>query len=102
MQKAQQQATDRGFLWRISRDGRDSYLYGTIHAGRPEWFALGPRTEASLSRTGALALEINVTDPSVLGALREDHSAMAARALALSDACRAGLGPLAANLLALT
>ncbi len=70
MQNAQQQATDRGFLWRISRDGRDSYLYGTLHAGRPEWFALGPRTEASLFRTGALALEINVTDPAVLGALR--------------------------------
>jgi uncharacterized protein len=71
MQKAQQQATDRGLLWRISRDGRDSYLYGTIHAGRPEWFALGPRTEVSLSRTGVLALEINVTDPAVLAALRE-------------------------------
>lgn len=70
MQKAQQQATDRGFLWRLSRDGRDSFLYGTIHAGRPEWFALGPRTEASLFRTGALALEINVTDPVVLAALR--------------------------------
>jgi uncharacterized protein len=71
MQKAQQQAADRGFLWRLSRDGRDSFLYGTIHAGRPEWFALGPRTEASLFRTGALALEINVTDPAVLGALRD-------------------------------
>lgn len=70
MQKAQQQATDRGFLWRISRDGRDSFLYGTIHAGRPEWFALGPKAEASLSRTGALALEINVTDPAVAEALR--------------------------------
>jgi uncharacterized protein YbaP (TraB family) len=70
MQRAQQHATDRGFLWRLSRDGRDSFLYGTIHAGRPEWFALGPRTEASLFRTGALALEINVTDPAVLGALR--------------------------------
>lgn len=70
MLKAQQQATDRGFLWRISRNGRDSYLYGTLHAGRPEWFALGPRTEASLFRTGALALEIDVTDPSVLAALQ--------------------------------
>jgi uncharacterized protein YbaP (TraB family) len=68
--KAQQQVTDRGFLWRLSRDGRDSFLYGTIHAGRPEWFALGPRTEASLFRTGALALEINVMDPTVLAALR--------------------------------
>lgn len=71
MLKAQQQATDRGFLWRISRDGRDSYLYGSLHAGRPEWFALGPRTEASLHRTGVLALEINVTDPAVLATLRE-------------------------------
>lgn len=70
MQKAQQQAADRGFLWRISRDGRDSFLYGTIHAGRPDWFALGPRVEASLFRTGALALEINVTDPAVLAVLR--------------------------------
>lgn len=70
MQKAQQQATDRGFLWRIGRDGRDSFLYGTIHTGRREWFALGPRTETSLFRTGTLAMEIDVTDPAVLTALR--------------------------------
>lgn len=80
MVKAQQQATDRGFLWRISRNGRDSYLYGTIHAGRPEWFALGPRAEASLFRTGVLALEINVTDPAVQSAL-QDATQGAPRAL---------------------
>lgn len=68
--KAQRQATDRGFLWRISRDGRDSYLYGTIHAGRPEWLALGPKLDASLFRSGVLALEIDVTDPAVLAELR--------------------------------
>lgn len=71
MQRAQQQATDRGFLWRISRGGRDSFLYGTLHAGRAEWLALGPRTEASLARTGALALEINVMDPAVQVTLRD-------------------------------
>lgn len=70
MLRAQQQATDRGFLWRLSRNGRDSFLYGTLHAGRPEWFALGPRVEAALFRTGVLALEINVTDPAVLAELR--------------------------------
>jgi uncharacterized protein YbaP (TraB family) len=70
MQKAQQQATDRGFLWRISRDGRESFLYGSMHAGRSEWFALGPQAEASLSRADVLALEINLTDPTVLEALR--------------------------------
>lgn len=69
--KAQQQAADRGLLWRISRGGRDSFLYGTMHAGRAEWLALGPRTEASLARTGVLALEINVMDPAVQAALRD-------------------------------
>ncbi|MEZ5663245.1 MAG: TraB/GumN family protein [Burkholderiaceae bacterium] len=69
--KAQRQAQDRGFLWRLSRGGRDSYLYGTVHAGRPDWFALGPKTEASLLRTGVLALEINVTEPGVREALQQ-------------------------------
>lgn len=71
LQRAQQQAADRGFLWRISRGGRDSFLYGTLHAGRAEWLALGPRTDAALARTGVLALEINVMDPAVQAALRE-------------------------------
>jgi len=70
LQKAQQQATDRGFLWRISREGRDSFLYGSMHAGRPEWFALGPQAEAALARANVLALEIDLTDPTVLDALR--------------------------------
>jgi uncharacterized protein len=69
--RAQQQAADRGFLWRISRGGRDSFLYGTIHAGRAEWFALGPRVEAALFRTGLLALEVNLTDPRVLQSLQQ-------------------------------
>ena len=69
LQKAQQQATDRGFLWRISRDGRESFLYGSMHAGRTDWFALGPQTETALSSAGVLALEIDLTDPAVLDAL---------------------------------
>ena len=71
MQRAQQEAADRGFLWRIGRGGRDSFLYGTMHAGRAEWLVPGPLTEASLARTGVLALEINVMDPAVQAALRE-------------------------------
>lgn len=71
LQRAQQQAVDRGILWRISRGGRDSFLYGTLHAGRAEWLALGPQTDAALARTGVLALEVNVMDPAVQAALRE-------------------------------
>ena len=70
MARAREQATDRGFLWRLSRDGRDSFLYGTVHAGRPEWFALGPQVQTALHRTGALALEINVADPAVQARLQ--------------------------------
>lgn len=66
MAQAQQQAQDRGFLWRVSRGGRDSFVYGSLHAGRREWFALGPQTEAALARTGVLALEMNATDPAEL------------------------------------
>lgn len=68
--QAREQAADRGYLWRIGRGGRDSYLYGSLHAGRPEWLALGPKVAAALHRTGALALEINVVDPAVVTGLQ--------------------------------
>lgn len=55
-------ARDRGFLWRLSRDGRDSYLFGTIHLGRPDWSLPGPRTAEALRATDVLALEIDPTD----------------------------------------
>ena len=56
-------ARDHGFLWRIARDGRTSYLYGTIHAARPEWMFPGPRTRAALAASDTLALELDVLDP---------------------------------------
>jgi uncharacterized protein YbaP (TraB family) len=88
LQVARQQLADRGFLWRISRDGRDSFLYGTLHAGRPEWLLPGPRTEAALHRTGALALEVNPLDPVV----REQVMAVAQRpGFALSAATQSAL-----------
>lgn len=77
MQKAMQHVADRGFLWRLRRNGRDSFLYGSMHAGKAEWFALGPRVERALQRTGVLALEINVTDPAVMDKLRTAQQAPA-------------------------
>jgi uncharacterized protein len=29
-------ARNRGFLWRITNDGRNSYLYGTLHGANPD------------------------------------------------------------------
>ncbi len=60
----QTQARDRGFLWRISKGGTTSYLYGTIHLARLEWVVPGPRVGAALRASQVLALEIDLSDPS--------------------------------------
>lgn len=64
-------ARDRGLLWRVTRDGRSSWLYGTLHAGKPAWRRLGPRTAAALRASQLLALEIDPTDPALQQALSE-------------------------------
>ena len=69
VQAALQAARDRGFLWRISKDGRDSYLYGTIHVGKLDWAFPGPRVREALMHANALALELDLTDPQVLAQL---------------------------------
>ena len=58
-------AKDHGFFWRLSKDGRVSYLYGTIHAARPEWMFPGPTLVNALRESDMLALELDVLDPDV-------------------------------------
>jgi uncharacterized protein len=57
--------SDRGFLWRIERDGRRSYLYGTLHVGKPAWMKLGPRVAQAVAQSDVLALELDPGDPAV-------------------------------------
>ena len=54
---------DRGFLWQLTRDGRSSWLYGTVHVSRPEWLLPGPRVQAALLGSEVLALELDPADP---------------------------------------
>jgi len=63
------QARDRGFLWRITRDGRSSYLYGTLHLGRADWVYPGPRLREALEASDVIALELDLSDPETLRAL---------------------------------
>jgi uncharacterized protein YbaP (TraB family) len=63
LQAAAAQARDRGLLWRLTRDGRTSYLYGTIHIGRLDWAFPGEQVRAALMASDTLALEIDVGDP---------------------------------------
>ena len=66
---------DRGLLWRATRDGRTSWLYGTLHVGKPAWRRFGPQVGAALRATDVLALEIDPSDPALLEALAELQSA---------------------------
>ena len=64
-------ARDRGFLWRATKDGRTSYLYGTIHVGRPEWLFPGPEVMRAVHASGTIALELDVLDPALVQRLQE-------------------------------
>lgn len=75
IEAAQREARDRGFLWRITKDGRSSYLYGTIHVGRPAWLFPGPQLTAAVVGSDVVALELDVTDPGVMGALQSGMAA---------------------------
>lgn len=55
-------ARDRGFLWRIEKDGRTSHLYGTVHVARLEWMFPGPTVAAALRASDVIALEIDLLD----------------------------------------
>lgn len=68
--QATAEAKDRGLLWRIRKDGHDSYLYGTLHVGRALWIAPGPKLAAALRDSDSLALELDPLDPQVQATMR--------------------------------
>ncbi|NKI96366.1 TraB/GumN family protein [Rhizobacter sp. SG703] len=108
-------ARDRGFLWRISKGGHDSWLYGTMHVARPDWVIPGPAVAAALRESERIALELDVTDADIarrLGAAQgpgggeplpqalEQRLQGQARAACIPDAISQSLSPvlLALNL----
>ena len=81
MQSAMRTATDHGYLWRISKDGRTSYLYGTIHVGKPEWIFPGPTVMEALRATDTMALEFDMMDPAMQENMKKAIAAMHGNAL---------------------
>ena len=63
MQAAARNASDHGLLWRLTRDGNTSYLFGTIHVGKLDWVMPGPKIRAALMAVDTIALEIDPLDP---------------------------------------
>jgi uncharacterized protein YbaP (TraB family) len=76
LQAAMRDARDHGFLWRIRKDGRSSYLYGTMHVGRLEWMFPGPRVMRALRDSDVLALELDPLDPDIQSRLAAGVAAM--------------------------
>src|SRR5450755_923463 len=58
-------ARDHGFLWRISKNGRTSYLYGTIHAAKLEWMFPGPTVLDAVRASDTVALELDLLDADI-------------------------------------
>lgn len=64
-------ARDRGVLWKLEYKGVTSWLYGTIHVGRAHWVYPGPALVRALASVQTLALEMDITDPATVRALRD-------------------------------
>jgi uncharacterized protein YbaP (TraB family) len=67
-------ARDRGFLWRIRKSGRTSYLYGTVHVAKLDWMFPGTRLLDAMRASDVIALELDVLDPDIM---RRLHAGMA-------------------------
>jgi uncharacterized protein YbaP (TraB family) len=81
MQAAMLNARDHGFLWRISKDGRASYLYGTIHVAKFDWMFPGPRVIQALRETDTVALELDMSDADIRGRIVQVMASLPGAAL---------------------
>ena len=81
-------ARDRGALWTLSKDGRTSYLFGTLHIGRMAWSFPGPKLMQALRETQVLAIEIDPTDPAVQSEMQAAQTQAGKVALSERDQAR--------------
>lgn len=88
LQAAQAQAKDRGFLWRVTKDGRTHHLFGTIHVGKLEWAFAGAKLRAALADAQTLAFELDPLDPALQSSLRTAGAGSAALPAALDEQLR--------------
>ena len=51
--------TDRGLFWKVEKDGKTSYLFGTVHVWKREWLPLNPGIEKAFADAKTLAVELD-------------------------------------------
>ena len=76
IEAAGREARDRGFLWRIERDRRSSYLYGTIHVAKAQWMFPGPSVSAAIAASDSVALELDILDADIARRLADGIRAL--------------------------
>ena len=77
MQAGLRSARDRGFLWRIDKGGRSSWLYGTLHVAKFAWGFPGPALRDALAQSDTMALELDLLDPDVQRRMAQGLAAQA-------------------------
>ena len=50
------------YLWEVASPGNRIYLYGTVHAGKKEWYPLAPEIEEAFKESSVLAVEADILD----------------------------------------
>lgn len=83
VQAGMKNARDHGFLWRISKDGRTSFLYGTIHVAKFDWTFPGPKVSQAMQASDTVALEMDLLDADIQERMLKGMAAM--RRVALPD-----------------
>ncbi len=58
-------SADRGFLWKIEKDGKTAHLYGTIHVNKLDWMLPGPTVRNAIRASEVFAFELDILDPKI-------------------------------------
>ena len=92
-------AKDRGFLWRIEKEGKSAHLFGSMHVGKEAWSIPGPKTMAAFVGSDVVALELDILDP-VIQADMANPAKFGIKPLALTPALKTRLDTLATRVCA--
>jgi uncharacterized protein YbaP (TraB family) len=61
-------AFSANYLWEVTGLKNRAYLYGTVHAGKPEWFPLPDAVERAFVESTVLVVEADVTNTTAMAA----------------------------------
>lgn len=72
--KKLQTAPPRGLLYKITKNGRTAYLFGTVHVGTPDFFPLDMATTQALAQSSELVVELDPTQTDKMQAAMQRYA----------------------------